>query len=325
MEEQKKRGAIVYGDEINPSQFDFQDEDIERLSDELDNIKSYSIKEINQDNFQNLCNSWYNIIAKIPFASIPVDVEWLLRARPNFNGEVFEEESDISYNTKNIKEIKANRFNRPEESVFYGTLPSDDQTKFIAGASLECYKDLINEKNEEPIQYLTFGKWHLRSKFPVVNLCFEDNALKVHSGLKKVVDSYLSNLEKDFSPITANFIKDCWFLLSELSSTKYKYDQQYFLTTAFFCVLREYYWIYFNNLINGIIYPSSMVYSDSINIVIMPEAVNKYLYLKEAFMYKYVRDDSNKKSYDCGLCSLISQIIDHKLNIRGIKPGRELY
>jgi len=68
-----------------------------------------------------------------------------------------------------------------------------------------------------------------------------------------------------------------------------------------------------------------MVYSDAINIVLMPEAVDKYLYLKEAFMYKYVRDIDNKKSYDCGVCSLISQVTNHKLNIVGIKCGRDLY
>ncbi len=103
MENQKERGAIAYGDEISPSQFEFQDQDIDKLSSQLDNIKSYISKEINQDNFQELCNAWYELIAKIPFASIPVDVEWLLRARPNFNGEIFDEESDISYNTKKVK------------------------------------------------------------------------------------------------------------------------------------------------------------------------------------------------------------------------------
>jgi hypothetical protein len=184
---------------------------------------------------------------------------------------------------------------------------------------------LINEKNEQPIQYLTFGKWHLRNSFPVLNLCFEDKALSAHPGLKNVVDSYLSNLEKDFPLKTVELIKKCWFLLSKLASVRYEYDQQYFITTAFFCVLREYYRIHYNDLINGIAYPSSMVYSDALNIVVMPETVNKYLYLKEAFMFKFVRDVDDKKSYECGLCSLISEVSNHKLNLRGIKYGRELY
>ncbi|RTL58801.1 MAG: hypothetical protein EKK37_10785 [Sphingobacteriales bacterium] len=325
MENQKKRGAVVYGDEINPSQFNYSDKEINELSSQLDNIKSYATKEINQENFQELCDAWHKIIAKIPFASIPVEVEWLLRARPNFNGEIFEDEFDISYNSKNIKDIKASRFNRPEESVFYGTLPSDDQTKFIAGASLECYKELISDKNDEPIQYFTFGKWHLINKFPVINLCFEEKALKAHPGLKRVVDNYLENLEKDFPHESALLIKECWFLLSKLASVRYEYDQQYFITTAFFCVIREYYKIYYDDLINGIIYPSSMVDGDAVNIVLVPEAVNKYLYLKQAFMYKYVRSIDNKRSYDCGLGSLISEVVDHKLNIMGIKYGRDIY
>ncbi len=325
MNEQKKRGAIVYGEDIDLLQFEFTDSEIENLSAEFESIKSYTTKQINQDNFQELCNSWYKIIDRIPLPPIPVDVEWLLRARANFNGEIFEKESDISYNTKNISAIKANRFNRPQESVFYGILPSDEQAKFFAGGSLECYKDIVNESNEEPIQYLTFGKWHLRSHFVVLNLCFDNRALNAHSGLKKIIDNYLSNLEKNCPATSFKFIKECWFFLSELASTKYKYDQQYFITTAFFCVLREYYRIHFGEAINGVVYPSSMVNGDTLNIVLMPEAVDKYLYLKEAFMYKFVRGMNNKKSYECGLCSLISQVINHKLNINGIKYGRDIY
>jgi hypothetical protein len=64
MEERKKRGAIVYGDDINFLQFEFQDEEIENLSTCLKKIKDYTTKEINQNNFQELCDTWYKIIAK---------------------------------------------------------------------------------------------------------------------------------------------------------------------------------------------------------------------------------------------------------------------
>ena len=211
------------------------------------------------------------------------------------------------------------------ESEFYGILPSDEQAKFIAGVSLECCKEIINEDNKVLIQYLTFGKWHLRSKFVALNLCFDDKALNAHSGLKKTVDDYLANLEKLCSSNSFKFIKKYWFFLSDLASTKCKYDQQYFITTAFFYVLREYNTIHFNKSINGIVYPSSMVEGEALNIVLTPEAVNKYLYLKEAFMYKFVRNINDKKSYKCGLCSLISQVTNHKLNISGIKYGNEFY
>jgi len=325
MEEQKKRAAIVYGDDIELLPFEFNDDDIKQLSAEFDKVRSYTARPINQDNFQELCDTWYKIIDRIPLAPIPIEVEWLLRSRPNFNGEIFEEETDISYNTKNTSAINANRFNRPTESVFYGILPSDDQTKFFAGVSLECYKEIVNEENEEPIQFLTIGKWHLRSSFVVLNLCFDNKTLAAHSGLKNILENYLSNLEKKCSSKSYKFIKECWFFLSELASAKFKYEQQYFITTAFFCVLREYYRLHFNESINGIVYPSSMVEGDALNIVLMPEAVDKYLYLKEAFMYKFVRGIDNKKSYECGLCSFISQVINHRLNLGGIKYGRDFY
>lgn len=325
MEEKKRVKAILYGDEIRASQLNFTSEDIEIFSSTLENIKTYISKEINQENFQSLCDLWLIIIHKIPFPAIPIDTHWLLRARPNFNDEIFVEETDISYNTKNIEEIVLNRFNRPQESVFYATLPSDEQTKFIAGVSLECCKDLITEERIEPIQYFTFGMWHLKETFPVLNLCFEEKALSKHPGLKKVVDGYLKAFEKDFPETDFSFIKYCWSFLSKLASTRHIKDQQYFITTAFFCTLREYYKVHFNDSINGIIYPSSMVNSESINIVLMPESVDKYLYLKEAFMYKFAKESDDKKSYKCGACSLVSQVTNLKLNIRGIKLGSELY
>jgi hypothetical protein len=325
MEQQKREKAIVRGDDISPSQFNFTKEEIQHFYNTLEKIKAYSNKEINQENFQALCDLWYLIIDRIPFAPIPIDSKWVLRARPNFNKEIFEDESDISYNTKNTEKITLNRFNRPEETVFYTTLPSDEQTKFIAGASLECCKDLINEKNETLIQYLTFGKWHLKETFLVLNLCFEEKALSKHLGLKRSVDGYLQGFEKDFPEKSYSIIKYCWSFLSQLASTRHTQNQQYFITTAFFCTLREYYKIHFNDTINGIIYPSSMVHSESINLVLMPKAVDKYLYLKEAFMYKYVREADNKKSYVCGVCSLVSQVDNHRLNITGIKLGSKLY
>ena len=85
MSEQKKRGAIVYGDDIDPSQFAFTDSQIKDLSTEFENVRDYLSKQINQNNFQELCNAWYKIIDKVPLPIIPVDVEWILRARPNFN------------------------------------------------------------------------------------------------------------------------------------------------------------------------------------------------------------------------------------------------
>jgi hypothetical protein len=125
MDDQKRRAAIVTGDDIDSSQFNFTRQEIENFSEEFENVKAYTTKIINEDNFQELCIAWYKLIDRIPLAPIPVDVRWLLRARPNLNGEIFKEECDISYNTKNISAIKVNRFNRPEESVFYAILPSE--------------------------------------------------------------------------------------------------------------------------------------------------------------------------------------------------------
>ena len=313
-----KKVGIIYDDNIDMTQFNWSIDVIDEFKTKLEEILLFLKKPITEDNFQALFDICYYLVDKIPLPPIPIDINFLIRARPNYNGEVFREQWQISYNSRDTNRIKLNRFNRPMESMFYGALPSERQSKMVAAATLECCKEIINENNENTAQYFTFGKWYIKTSFLVLNLCFNDKTLESNPTLKKFVEQYLNHLDSKISKEAYEFIKYYWRFFSDLASKKHETDQQYFITTAYFCAVRVYYEQNLNEKINGIVYPSSMTENEALNIVLTPNAVDSYLELKETFMYKYTRNPSTVKSFFCGIASKIAEVKDEKFAILGI-------
>jgi hypothetical protein len=270
------QGTIAYGKAINLSAYNWNENEIKKFQIEFQKILSFLHKPIDQDNFQELFNNCLNIVANIPLPLIEIDAHFILRARPNYYGEVFKEQSEISYNTRNIKRIRLNRFNRPEESMFYGAAPSEEQARFVATATLECCKEILDEQNTSREQYFTFGKWHVKEKFPVVNLCFHDTTLQISPNLKRIITNYLDDAQEHLSHDSVDFLKEYWYFFSNLACQKHSTDQQYFITTAYITALKEYY----KDNFTGIIYPSSMTEMEGLNIVLTPQEVDKFLNLK---------------------------------------------
>ena len=307
-------GEIIYGEAINLSNYNWNENEIKKFQTEFETIVAFLNKSINQNNFQQLFNSCLNIVSSIPLPLVQIDANFILRARANYNGEVFKEQLDISYNTKNIKKIELNRFNRPEESMFYGAAPTDEQTRLIATVTLECCKEIVDDQNNIKQQYFTFGKWNVKEFFPVVNLCFHEKTLKINPNLKGIITKYLDEAKEHLSDVSVAFLKEYWYFLSDLACKKHATDQQYFITTAYITALKEYY----KDSFNGIIYPSSMTDMEGLNIVLTPHAVDKFLDLKEVFMYKCMRDPKGTKLLYGGKCSNISEVKDQKFAISGI-------
>jgi len=298
---------------VDHSNFSWTEEDINSFEKEFEIISGFLHSSVNNDTFQELFNHCYYLVDKIPLPMFHLNVSFLVRARPNYNGEIFTEESDISYNTKNVKKIKANRFNRPEESMFYGTLKADSgKGDFIPTATLESCKELLDNTNTSRYQYLTFGKWHLKEDFHVVNLCFHDDIMSHNPMLKKYIDLYFEEMQKVFPASSVALIKRFLKFFSDMASAKHPTNAHYFISTAFFCALKEYYKRTDNTEIHGIIYPSCMTEYHGVNIVLTPEAVHRFLYLEEAFMYRYTRDPKNPTIYYSNVVSNIAKNIEGK-------------
>jgi hypothetical protein len=96
------------------------------------------------------------------------------------------------------------------------------------------------------------------------------------------------------------------------------------INTALFCAIRHYYETNTTDLVNGMIYPSPMVYGDAVNIVMMPHAVDNYLRADDCFIFKYIRGEHNKKSFETDICSKPSKVLGGKLNISDVIWGRKV-
>lgn len=318
------KSGIYYDDEIDFSSFIYSEEDIQRFADQANKIENYFKLPITEENFSAVCNIWYDLISRIPLPSALIREKFILRSRPSDEFKIFDDEADISYNSKCPELIMPGRFNRPEEAVFYGTLPSDRQEKFVNAATIESFKELISEGNTADVLYYHLCKFNVKQPFPVLNLCFEPQVISLHPGLNKIVVSQIENLTTNLPKESADSIIRFWHYVSKISSTRKLCDQHYMVSTALFCAIREYYNSMGKEVVNGIIYPSPMVYGDAVNIALMPGAVDLNLSADDCFIFKYVRGIENKKYFETDICSMPTKVSNGKLNIGEVVWGRQL-
>lgn len=315
--------GIKYKDDIDLSRFKYSSSEIIEMQGVLCEIENSIMNWSNKNNFEYFKKQWLKVISKVPFPIIDLDLDFILRSRLNEKeGAVFVDESDISYNSMNINKIKKNRFNRDEESVFYGTLPSIHQSKYVVATSIESYKELISDQNLNDVIYFTFGKWKIKESFPILNLCFDENIYEGYPGFRDILNNFHIKLKTQLSKDNFDFLIHVWKFISHVASMRQVNDQHFEITTALFSAIRLYYETSVNILINGLIYPSPMVYGQAINVVLMPRAVDKYLKLMDVFMFKYVRGLGNSKSFKTCICSKPNLANNGKLNISNINWGR---
>jgi hypothetical protein len=308
-------GGIQSESEIDFSHFSFNSVNVEDLHNNLDWVLSFHEKPVNLDSLDEILNSIYYIISKIPLPMLDLPLKYIVRGRANFNGKIFNQQWQLSYNSRNRDKIPLCRFNLPEETMFYGAVPSGSQGVLLGTAALECYKEIVSATNTELIQYCTFGKWHLNNNIVVFNFCYSEEALNKNPQLESFCEQYLKPIKKKVPSLLFEFILRFWRVFSDLAGKKSVTPQQYLITTGLFWAIREYIRRDFGEATNGIIYPSSMTESEGYNIVLTPEAVDKYLNLKEVFMMKFVREINRMESYKIHLCSNIAEVVNGEFNL----------
>src|SRR5450631_63223 len=233
--------GLILGTEIDFGLFNYSPKQIDEFGHAATEIERYFQLPITEEHFNDVVNIWYQLVSALPLPIISADVKFILRSRPNKELEVFDDEADISYNSKRPDLINPGRFNRPNEAVFYGTLPSDEQEKFITAVSIESYKELISEGNTNDVLYYHFCKFIVKSSFPVLNLCFEPRVLTLHPGLNRHVMAHIQNLKENLPLESFEAIIRFWHYISRLASERKLCDQHYMINTALFCAVRHYY------------------------------------------------------------------------------------
>jgi hypothetical protein len=256
-------------------------------------------------NYHFIYDRCVRLFSSIPICCVEVTEHAVMRARRNYNGELFSHQYEISYFKQCPNPLTLGRFNRPKESLFYGSLPLiSNNASFTATAIAECCKDLFDDKNSDNSFDFTLGFWKVKP-FIAICLCLEDKHLHQNKRMHRVTSDFCNNIIKQCNRLTSTLILECWQFLSNLSTTKD--PRAYLILAAWFCAIKT---IYQENEfeINGIIYPSSATDSSGLNIVLPPDAVDNYLYLESATMFKAERWASDHKHFDFYPITKITQV-----------------
>lgn len=257
----------------------------------LQEIESYIqtlTKEVEKSdsNFSTLKQTWIQLLSSLPLPIYKLENSFILRSRPNFNGEVFKSISDISYNPF-ADRVELNRFNLKGESVFYGALPIT--SKFVNGAlttMCESYKDIFLKQSSVFEQNLTIGKWKIHEPIKVALLTFYKVAVQKSEHVQNLIPTYLEFIRRCCNEEDQYKCLLFFNYFSECAGKRFDNDNNYLLTTAFYHALREFY-----KEDMGILYSSSMTDNYGLNIVLTKEIIDKkYLELELAVMYKWMRD-----------------------------------
>jgi hypothetical protein len=293
---------------------------ISELQGEFEATKKLLLKNLSDENFNAAFQSFYKIVRIIPLLKSVISIPQIVRGRPNYNGEIFSEKSDISYNSKRPDLIKLGRFNRVFEPLFYGSLPVESsKLDYVLACALECGKELTDQHNPPQVQDFTIGAWVVETPFDVVTMCFNDKHLIHNPSLKEAVDGYMEAITTELSSKASDFIKEFLFFYSNLSSQMSIDEKSYYVLTGLFVAVRYYYKTVEKSKIYGLIYPSATTESEGLNIVLTRHAVDNHLRLDKVVMYRYFLEKSSK-TYIAHPCSDLVRVKGDKFVIPNYIP-----
>lgn len=244
----------------------------------IENLKSAEISKV----------SFYKLLQVIKQNNIriPYTTALLKKGTPIERGRINEDcgfynsEFEISYRTDigNIKEF--GRANKPFQSLFYGVIPS----KNIELPRIVLFSELVEQFRIIPTDdfetTMTIGRWIVKEDFEIADVCFSDDYINVKN-IKKRYD-YWINETKD-SKIGQKEYQDLLTMFSkEFSKTHINNHFDYKLSSLYAEIA------IFANRLNGIGYPSVKIDYLANNVALTPEAVERYLELKEVGRFRLV-------------------------------------
>jgi len=294
------------------------------MEEKLEFVRSLVLKPVDDGNFNAAIEATVFMIDKIPLMVTSLQPTIIARARPN-DHTLFSKQTDISYNSTNTDKVEAGRFNRPAEGLFYGSLRVDNpDNNNVLSCILESCKELTDEKNPLALKDFTVGLWGVNETFPVINLCMDEKHLSGNQILRQAVEGYKNELRLHYTPQVADFILKFNTLFSELSTSSTKTGSPYYVSTAFFTAVRYYYGEIRNTAIPGIIYPGAMSEAKGLNIVLVTQAVDRFLTLEKVVMYRFVLVRGSKQ-YIGEPCSNAVSVSNGSFEITGYRlPGERI-
>ena len=285
--------------------------DLSKFRERFETLQLLLDKPANDENYEKAFSIFYAIIDAVPLLYNELSGFDIFRAQTNRPNELFNSQSRISYNKTNPGRIPPGKFNVWYEPMFYGCLPykpinENEYLQPYLAATYETCKEL--KDRTIPLQDFTIGLWKIKSPFCVINLCFDDFHLANNYELKRANDEYIKNLTLNLSSQAGDFVYQLFKYYSSLCRTGSN-EGAYYILTALFNAIRQYY-SNEDTKINGLISCSAATDGVGLNIVLTPSAVDEYLYLDAALMFRYFLVMPEMIKYIAYPCSEI--VINHQ-------------
>ncbi|MEO5911678.1 MAG: hypothetical protein ABIP95_12365 [Pelobium sp.] len=281
------------------------EENLSDLITEFQNIKNLRDLSVNDERFNVAIKSFYNLFSFVPILMTylnPSD-KYIFRARSNDEKNIlYTRKDEISYN-QNFDKIKAGRFNQPKQSVFYGTLPTEDSSITpYAAACFETCKGLIDYENPVNLKDFTIGRWIIKQPMYVANFCFDSVHLKGNKSMKEATEKFIAEIVNSLNKESSDFIIDFYTYLSEMSGKaclNKKEKNEYYILTALFYSVQYYYKNNMQKMVYGLVYPGAGTEAKGLNIVLTSDAIDDFLELDLVVMYRFIRSGDTFSVYPC--------------------------
>jgi len=287
--------------------FEYLDRDADKFLRKLERLNQLLEKPLNNRNFNGAYQVFYRIIDAVPLLVNRNSDTAIYRAVTNEPGELFNHQQRISYNKTRPDKIGKGKYNRPGEAMFYGCMgyppiPGVPYFSPVETAELEACPELRMPVKTLLLQDFTIGRWLIKRPFWIVNFCFDDGHLLNNPFLARANDVYLNMICEELSLKAAYFVRQMVKVYSRVSATRSD-DSAYYMLTALFKAVRDYYRDTYGQLVAGMASPSAATGGKGLNVVLIPEAVDEFLYLDGVIMRRYRLMLPEKIHYDKKECS----------------------
>ncbi|WP_374951112.1 hypothetical protein [Mucilaginibacter sp.] len=254
----------------------------------------------------------YDLIRAIPDKCVPTAIihkGWYIdRVRINDPAEVyFNKYDDVSHhrNPDLFHLIGRGRCNDIGQSIFYGSVVSPEIKIPRLVAYLETsriQRDLEKFPNEQRNLNLqetfTMSRWRIQEDIEVVEMILSEEALKVSQYAKDALKNQLKNFGEN--KLKDYFIEQLKFFSDEFARNDIEKDEngsyqtyKYKISAAYLNYILE------KTPFQGVTYPSVSTRYSGQNVALIPSAVEKYLKLESAGMFRFDRINGENIPIDC--------------------------
>lgn len=250
------------------------------------------IEELSSANY-NLV-SYNKLVAKlrqfqfIPFVTAKLNPGYHIeRGRINEPGQIFTSEKELSYRTDRDNITQYGRANIPYDSLFYGAIESDviKHPRLInLLETSQIFRNLDKQKIDQADFIMTVGKWRIKEELEIVEIVFDENSIEKSADIKKSYEHHLEKLKSELPDFAEQFSLLLKFFSNQFAKKEITSHLDYMISAAYTDLALNF------KGSPGLKYPS--VKSDYMghNVVLTPRAVDQFLELEIAAMYRVTKN-----------------------------------